>query len=77
MNIVKIITTLEYDDRSEVIPVDRPTVLYAENDSKAMLSSDLSLSKVAIKNIESPMTSRESEIIEKALLTEACEISLL
>ena len=77
MNIVKIITTLEYDERSEVIPVDRPTVLYAENDSNAMLSSDLSLSKVAIKNIDSPMTSRESEIIEKALLTEACEISLL
>lgn len=77
MNMVNIKTSFEGRLKAEVIPVLKPTVLYAENASKAILSKVLSLSKDAIRNMAVPMTTSDSEIMAKALRMEFAETSLL
>ncbi len=75
MNIVIIKTILLAADNPAVIPNDSPTVLNAENTSKAMLIKPLLLSLKVIKNIAIPIIIKEEIIIAKALLTDWCEIS--
>jgi hypothetical protein len=53
-----------------VIPNDNPTVLKAENTSKAILINPLSLSLNVIQNMAKPITNKEEVIIAKALLTD-------
>lgn len=77
INIINIITNLLAALKFAVIPILKPTVLYAEKHSKAMLFKSFSLSKIDIARIAEPITNNDNEITAKARLTEMSEISLL
>ncbi len=76
-NITAIITNLLALLKSAVIPRLNPTVLYAEKHSKAMSISFFSGSNIEMNMIPKPMTTRDRQIIAKALRTEMSAISLL
>jgi hypothetical protein len=70
------ITSLAGSLKSAVIPMLKPTVLYAEKHSNAILMRSLSLSVIDIKMIPTPITTRDRDITAKALRTEMSDISL-
>jgi hypothetical protein len=77
INIVKIRINLLSLLKSEVIPLLRPTVLYAEIHSKEIFNNPRFESNKEIRKIEIKITIKERTIIAKALFTVVPEISLL
>ena len=77
INIIRIMTNLLAELKLAVIPILKPTVLYAEKHSKAMLFRSFSLSKIDMAIMPMPITNNDNEITAKARLTEMSEISLL
>jgi hypothetical protein len=64
------------DDKNAVIPILKPTVLYAENVSNVIAIKLFPLSNIEINQMAIPMTRKDKKMVANALLTEISEISL-
>lgn len=75
-NMVTVIMNFPTPERSAVMPILYPVVLYAETLSNIILNKLKSGSKKASSKTDNPIATNESIIIAKDLLTVFCETSL-